>query len=311
MAKSKKEKVNILSKYPSSDSIEVVKVDVISSGSLSVDFAFGVGGFPRGRITEVVGAESSGKTSLCLSACAEANKAGLRVAYFDTEYALDWAYADTLGISRELFHLIQPDTTEECLDSIQEMAISGEFAMIVLDSVAAISPHAEVQGESGDSVIGVQAKLMNQAMRKLPSHLSKSNTACVIVNQWRSNVGSFAGPTKVTTGGKALQYAASVRIDIWKSAKKDKGYDEVHLKFFKNKLALPHQEATAYNVWGRGFDNEWALVVLCEENGIIKRKGAWYSFGETQLAQGAQKTAELLRDNPELFEELKANLTSD
>jgi len=306
----KEQKKSILDKYPSVKNREVENVKRFSSQSIAIDKALG-GGYPRGRVIEVYGPESSGKTTICLHAIAELNRNKERVAYVDTEHSYEPIYAESIGVVPELFHLVQPDSAEDALQTMVAMAESGEFSAIVLDSVAALVPTAELNGEVGDSTIGLVARLMNQTLRKITGPASKTETTIFFINQLRDRVGVMFGSPETTTGGKGLKFYASIRLDVRRKIDSDKPTDNVKVKVVKNKVAPPFGLAEFKVRYGVGIDRVNEILNECVLAGIIQKSGSWFSYGDTKLGQGEDSVSDLLRDNPELFEELKANLTSD
>jgi len=306
----KEQKKSILDKYPSVKNREVENVKRFSSQSIAIDKALG-GGYPRGRVIEVYGPESSGKTTICLHAIAELNRNKERVAYVDTEHSYEPIYAESIGVVPELFHLVQPDCAEDALQTMVAMAESGEFSAIVLDSVAALVPTAELNGEVGDSTIGLVARLMNQTLRKITGPASKTETTIFFINQLRDRVGVMYGSPETTTGGKGLKFYASIRLDVRRKIDSDKPTDNVKVKVVKNKVAPPFGLAEFKVRYGVGIDRVNEILNECVLAGIIQKSGSWFSYGDTKLGQGEDSVSDLLRDNPELFEELKANLTSD
>jgi len=306
----KEQKKSILDKYPSVKNREVENVKRFSSQSIAIDKALG-GGYPRGRVIEVYGPESSGKTTICLHAIAELNRNKERVAYVDTEHSYEPIYAESIGVVPELFHLVQPDSAEDALQTMVAMAESGEFSAIVLDSVAALVPTAELNGEVGDSTIGLVARLMNQTLRKITGPASKTETTIFFINQLRDRVGVMFGSPETTTGGKGLKFYASIRLDVRRKIDSDKPTDNVKVKVVKNKVAPPFGLAEFKVRYGVGIDRVNEILNECVLAGVIQKSGSWFSYGDTKLGQGEDSVSDLLRDNPELFEELKANLTSD
>ncbi|MDZ7262355.1 MAG: recombinase RecA [candidate division KSB1 bacterium] len=280
-------------------------IQVISTGSISLDAALGVGGVPRGRITEIFGPESSGKTTLALHIIAEAQKAGGLAAFIDAEHALDAGYAKKLGVDIDNLLVSQPDTGEQALEITETLVRSGAIDIIVIDSVAALVPRAEIEGEMGDAQMGLQARLMSQAMRKLAGAISKSNTCVVFINQMREKIGIVFGSPETTTGGRALKFYASVRMDIRKVAsikeKEDTVGNRTKVKVVKNKVAPPFKEAEFDIVYGTGISREGELIDLAVAHNIIEKSGTWFSFGEERLGQGRENVKQYLLTNPELF----------
>ncbi|NIK74680.1 recombination protein RecA [Thermonema lapsum] len=290
-------------------------IPVISTGSLMVDIALGVGGFPRGRIIEIYGPESSGKTTLALQAIAEAQKQGGIAAFIDAEHAFDPIYAQKLGINTERLLISQPDSGEQALEITEHLIRSGAVDIIVVDSVAALVPKAELEGEMGDSKMGLQARLMSQALRKLTGVISKTSCCCIFINQLREKIGVMFGNPETTTGGNALKFYASVRIDIRRvgSIKKDKVVvgNRTRVKVVKNKVAPPFKTVEFDIMYGEGVSKLGEIVDLAEQLDIVKKSGSWYSYGDTKLAQGREKVIELLRDNPELADELEQKIRAE
>jgi recombination protein RecA len=287
----------------------VEQMDVISTGSLGLDIALGVGGFPRGRIIEVYGPEASGKTTLALHAIAEAQKAGGIAAFIDAEHAFDRFYAGNLGVDIENLLISQPDYGEQALEIVDSLIRSGAIDIIVIDSVAALTPKSEIEGEMGDSKMGLQARLMSQALRKLTGTISKTGATCIFINQLRDKIGVMFGSPETTTGGNALKFYSSVRIDIRKTTQIKDGDkvlgNHVKIKVVKNKVAPPFRQTELDIIYGEGFSKSGELVDLGVENEIIKKSGSWFSYGETKLGQGREGVKQLIKDNPELAEELE------
>ncbi|WP_457637504.1 recombinase RecA [Oceanithermus sp.] len=289
------------------------QVDVIPTGSLALDLALGIGGIPRGRVTEIYGPESGGKTTLALHIIAQAQKAGGVAAFVDAEHALDPVYARQLGVDVDNLLLSQPDTGEQALEIVELLVRSGAVDVIVVDSVAALVPRAEIEGEMGDSHVGLQARLMSQALRKLTGVLSKSNTAAIFINQIREKVGVMYGNPEVTTGGRALKFYSSIRLDVRRKGQPIKKGDQpianvVRVKVTKNKLAPPFREAELELYFGRGIDPVADLVTVAVDQGIIQKSGSWFSYGDVRLGQGKEKAADYLRANPEMIEEIRAKV---
>jgi len=287
-------------------------IEVISSGSIALDAALGIGGFPKGRVVEIYGPEASGKTTLAIHAIAEAQKAGGIAAFIDAEHAFDRYYAKNLGVDVENLLVSQPDNGEQALEITDNLIRSGAIDIIVIDSVAALTPKSEIEGEMGDSKMGLQARLMSQAMRKLTSAISKTKCCCVFINQLREKIGVMFGNPETTTGGNALKFYASVRIDIRrtsyiKDAEKVTG-NRVRIKVVKNKVAPPFRTAELDIVYGEGFSKTGEIIDLGVEYNIIKKSGSWYSYGDTKLGQGRDAVKQLLADNPELSEELEGKV---
>jgi recombination protein RecA len=290
----------------------VENVPAISSGSIALDLALGVKGYPRGRVVEIYGPESSGKTTLALHAIAEAQKAGGIAAFIDAEHAFDRFYADQLGVDIENLLISQPDNGEQALEITDHLIRSGALDIIVIDSVAALTPRAEIEGEMGDSSVGLQARLMSKALRKLTANISKTNTTCVFINQLREKIGVMFGNPETTTGGHALKFYSSVRLDIRRIGQIKEG-DQVkgnrtRVKVVKNKLAPPFRKAEFDIVYGTGISLTGEVIDLGVEHGIIKKSGSWFSYGDTKLGQGREGVKQILEDNPELLEELKIKI---
>ena len=287
----------------------VENVDAISTGSISLDLALGVGGLPRGRVTEIYGPESSGKTTLALHAIAEAQKTGGIAAFIDAEHAFDRYYAKNLGIDIENLLVSQPDNGEQALEIVDNLIRSGAIDIIVIDSVAALTPRAEIEGEMGDSKMGLQARLMSQAMRKLTATISKTGTCCVFINQLREKIGVMFGNPETTTGGNALKFYSSVRIDIRRMQQIKEGDNitgnRVRVKIVKNKVAPPFRKAEFDIIYGEGISKYGEIIDLGVDMNILKKSGSWFSYGETRLGQGRDAVKSLLIDNPELAEELE------
>jgi recombination protein RecA len=291
----------------------VENIQVISSGSIGLDAALGIGGFPRGRVIEIYGPEASGKTTLAIHAIAEAQKNGGIAAIIDAEHTFDRVYAEKLGVDVENLLISQPDNGEQALEIADNLIRSGALDIIVIDSVAALTPKAEIEGEMGDSKMGLQARLMSQALRKLTANISKTNTSCVFINQLRDKIGVMFGNPETTTGGNALKFYASVRIDIRKTNQIKEGEDIVgsrtRVKIVKNKLAPPFKKADFDILYGEGISQLGEIVDLGVDFDIIKKSGSWFSYGETKLGQGRDAVKQIIRDNPELSDELKSRIT--
>lgn len=285
-----------------------MNVEHISTGSITLDVALGIGGLPKGRIVEMYGPESSGKTTLALHAVAEAQKAGGQAAFIDVEHALDPIYAANLGVDINQLLVSQPDTGEQALEITEALVRSGAIDIIVIDSVAALVPKAEIEGEMGDSMVGVQARLMSQALRKLAGAISKYNCVAIFINQLREKIGVFYGSNETTTGGRALKFYASVRLDIRKAEAIKNGSEIIgshtKVKIVKNKVAPPFKTAEFDIMYGKGISKEGELIDLATELGIIKRSGAWFYYGELRMAQGRDNAKTYLSENPEIFEDV-------
>jgi recombination protein RecA len=290
----------------------VEEVEVIPTGSLGLDLALGIGGFPRGRVIEIYGPESSGKTTLAIHAIAEAQKQGGIAAFIDAEHAFDRYYAKNLGVDIENLLVSQPDYGEQALEIADSLIRSGAIDIIVIDSVAALTPKSEIEGEMGDSKMGLHARLMSQALRKLTGTISKTGTTCIFINQLREKIGVMFGNPETTTGGNALKFYASVRIDIRRSSQiktTDKVIgNHVKIKVVKNKVAPPFQVAELDIIYGEGFSKVGELVDLGVEYNIVKKSGSWFSYGETKLGQGREAVKQLLKDNPELADEIEVKI---
>jgi len=288
-------------------------IPVIPTGSLGLDLATGVGGFPRGRVIEIYGPESSGKTTLAIHAIAEAQKAGGIAAFIDAEHAFDQFYAQNLGVNTNDLLIAQPNNGEEALEIADNLIRSGALDIIVIDSVAALTPKAEIEGEMGDSKMGLQARLMSQALRKLTATLNKTNTTCIFINQLREKIGVMFGNPETTTGGNALKFYASLRLDIRRIASIKKGEDVIgnrtRVKIVKNKVAPPFRKTEFDIMYGEGISKIGEIIDFGVELGILKKSGSWFSYGETKLGQGRDAVKQLLTDNPELTEELEQKIT--
>ena len=283
-----------------------MQVDSISTGSLGLDLALGVGGMPRGRIIEVYGPESSGKTTLALHVLAEAQKAGGEVAFIDVEHALDPAYARALGVDIDSLLVSQPDTGEQAMEICEALVRSGAIDAIVVDSVAAMVPKAEIEGEMGDSHVGLQARLMSQALRKLTGIIGKTNTVCIFINQLREKVGVVYGNPEVTTGGRALKYYSSVRVDVRRiEGLKDSAGNRTRAKIVKNKVAPPFKEAEFDIMFGEGISKVGELIDLGVKLGIVQKSGAWFNYGDTRLGQGRDNAKIFLKEHPEVADEIE------
>ncbi|MBP5411954.1 MAG: recombinase RecA [Bacteroidales bacterium] len=284
-------------------------IDVISTGSLGLDIALGVNGLPKGRVIEIFGPESSGKTTLAIHAIAEAQRKGGIAAFIDAEHAFDRFYAQKLGVDIENLLISQPDNGEQALEIADNLIRSGAIDIIVIDSVAALTPKSEIEGEMGDSKMGLQARLMSQALRKLTSTISKTNCCCIFINQLREKIGVLFGNPETTTGGNALKFYASVRIDIRRQTQIKEGDNvignHVKVKVIKNKVAPPFRTAEFDIMYGEGISKSGEIVDLGVEYNIIKKSGSWFSYGDTKLAQGRESVKTVLEENPELAQELE------
>jgi len=291
---------------------KVEEVSVISTGSIGLDSALGVGGFPRGRVIEIFGPESSGKTTLAIHAIAEAQKAGGIAAIIDAEHAFDRFYAEKLGVDVENLLISQPDNGEQALEIADQLIRSSAVDVVVIDSVAALTPKAEIEGDMGDSKMGLQARLMSQALRKLTGSINKTNTTCIFINQLRDKIGVMFGNPETTTGGNALKFYASIRIDIRKIGQIKDGEEvignQTRVKIVKNKVAPPFRKAEFDIMFGEGISKVGEIIDLGTENGIIKKSGSWYSYGDSKLGQGRDAAKDCMRDNPELAEEIEAKV---
>ncbi len=290
----------------------IADVPSISSGSIALDIALGVGGYPRGRVVEIFGPESSGKTTLTIHAIAEAQKAGGIAAFIDAEHAFDRFYAQRLGVDIENLLISQPDNGEQALEITDHLIRSGAIDIIVIDSVAALTPKAEIEGEMGDSKMGLQARLMSQALRKLTANINKTNTCCIFINQLREKIGIMFGNPETTTGGNALKFYATTRVDIRKITQIKEGEEalgtRVRVKIVKNKLAPPFKKAEFDIMFGEGISRTGEIIDLGVENDIIKKSGSWFSYGDTRLGQGRDAVKILLKDNPELSDEIESKI---
>ncbi len=287
-------------------------VETIPSGSIGLDLALGVGGYPKGRVVEIYGPESSGKTTLALHAIAEAQKKGGIAAFIDAEHAFDRFYAQKLGIDIENLLVSQPDNGEQALEITDNLIRSGAIDIIVIDSVAALVPRSEIEGEMGDSKMGIQARLMSQALRKLAATISKTGACCMFINQLREKIGIMFGNPETTTGGNALKFYASVRLDIRRISQIKEGEDatgnRVRVKVVKNKVAPPFRKAEFDIAYGTGISKVGEIIDLGVDKNIIKKSGSWFSYGDTKLGQGRDAVKNLLKDNPELAEELETKI---
>ncbi|MCH8534597.1 MAG: recombinase RecA [Flavobacteriaceae bacterium] len=293
----------------------VVDVDAIPSGSLGLDIALGVGGYPRGRVVEIYGPESSGKTTLTLHAIAEAQKAGGIAAFIDAEHAFDRVYAENLGIDLENLIISQPDHGEQALEITENLIRSGAIDIVVIDSVAALTPKSEIEGEMGDSKMGLHARLMSQALRKMTSTISKTNCTVIFINQLREKIGVMFGNPETTTGGNALKFYASVRLDIRRSTQiKDSNSDvkgnKTRVKVVKNKVAPPFKMTEFDIMYGTGISKVGEIIDVGVEYDIVKKAGSWFSYEDTKLGQGRDAVKALLLDNPELMDELEQKITA-
>ncbi|KZK73449.1 MAG: DNA recombination/repair protein RecA [Pelodictyon luteolum] len=294
------------------DDSAVMQVQSISTGSMTLDFALGVGGLPRGRVTEIYGPESSGKTTLALHVIAEAQKAGGIAALVDAEHAFDPSYARRLGVDINSMLISQPESGEQALSIVETLVRSGAVDVVVVDSVAALVPQAELEGEMGDSVVGLQARLMSQALRKLTGAISKSSSVCIFINQLRDKIGVMYGSPETTTGGKALKFYSSIRLDIRKIAQLKDG-DEIignrtKVKVVKNKVAPPFRIAEFDILYGEGISLMGELIDLAVEFGVVKKAGSWFSYGTDKLGQGREAVKKALREDPELFKKVHAQV---
>ena len=291
---------------------QIDKIDVIPSGSLGLDLALGVGGYPKGRIIEIYGPESSGKTTLAIHAIAEAQKQGGMAAIIDAEHAFDRFYAASLGVDVDNLYISQPDNGEQALQIADQLISSAALDIVVIDSVAALTPKAEIEGDMGDNKVGLQARLMSQALRKLTATISKTNTTCIFINQLREKIGIMFGNPETTTGGNALKFYASVRLDIRRvTAIKDGDQvlgNQVRVKVVKNKVAPPVRKAECEIRCGQGISKVGEIIDLAVEFDVIKKSGSWFSYGETRLAQGRDAVKQLMLDNPELCEEIESRV---
>jgi len=291
----------------------IENIQVIPSGSISLDAALGIGGFPRGRVIEIYGPEASGKTTLAIHAIAEAQKNGGIAAIIDAEHTFDRNYAEKLGVDVENLLISQPDNGEQALEITDNLIRSGALDIIVIDSVAALTPKAEIEGEMGDSKMGLQARLMSQALRKLTANISKTNTSCGFINQLREKIGVMVGNPETTTGGNALKFYASVRLDIRRTNQLKEGEEIIgnrtRVKIVKNKLAPPFKKADFDILYGEGISQLGEIVDLGVDFDIIRKSGSWFSYGETKLGQGRDAVKQIIRDNPELYDELKMKIS--
>jgi recombination protein RecA len=289
-----------------------VPIEVIPTGSIALDVALGIGGLPRGRVVEIYGPESSGKTTVALHAVASAQKAGGIAAFIDAEHALDPDYAQKLGVDTDALLVSQPDTGEQALEIADMLIRSGALDIIVIDSVAALVPRAEIEGEMGDSHVGLQARLMSQALRKITGALSTSNTTAIFINQLREKIGVMFGSPETTTGGKALKFYASIRLDVRRIETLKDGTEAVgnrtRCKVVKNKVAPPFKQAEFDIIYGQGISREGGLIDMGVEQGFVRKSGAWYTYEGDQLGQGKENARTFLRDNPDLADEIEKKI---
>lgn len=290
----------------------VEEVEVVPSGSLGLDLALGIGGYPRGRVVEIFGPESSGKTTLTLHAIAEAQKKGGIAAFIDAEHAFDRSYAEKLGVNTEELIISQPDNGEQALEIADNLIRSGAIDIIVIDSVAALTPKSEIEGEMGDSKMGLQARLMSQALRKLTGTISKTHCICIFINQLREKIGVMFGNPETTTGGNALKFYASLRLDIRRVSQIKNGDvvegNRVKVKVVKNKVAPPFRFAEFDIMYGEGISKVGELIDMGVEQNIVGKSGSWFSYGDTKLGQGRDAVKQLLRDNPDLADEIEGKI---
>ena len=289
-----------------------LNVEAISTGSITLDCALGIGGVPRGRIVEIFGPESSGKTTVALHIIASAQKAGGEAAFIDVEHALDPVYAQALGVNIDNLLVSQPDSGEQALEITESLVRSGAVDIVVIDSVAALTPKKEIEGEMGDNVVGLQARLMSQALRKMTSTISKTSTTCIFINQLREKIGVMFGNPETTTGGNALKFYSSVRLDIRRVTSIKDGDEvignQVRVKIIKNKVAPPFRKAEFEITFGEGISKTGEIVDLGVEYGIISKSGSWFSYNDTRLAQGRDAVKKVIKDNPELADEIEAKI---
>ena len=288
------------------------EASTIPSGSIALDHALGIGGYPRGRVIEIYGPESSGKTTLAIHAIAQAQKSGGIAAIIDAEHAFDRTYAKKLGVNVDTLLISQPDNGEQALEIADSLIRSGAIDIIVIDSVAALTPKAEIEGEMGDSKMGLQARLMSQALRKLTANISKTNTCCIFINQLRDKIGVMFGNPETTTGGNALKFYATMRLDVRKTTQLKDGEDatgnRTRVKVVKNKMAPPFRKAEFDILFGEGISKIGEIIDLGVEFNIIKKSGSWFSYGESKIGQGRDAVRQILVDNPELAEEIEAKI---
>ena len=293
----------------------VREADAISTGSLGLDIALGIGGLPRGRVIEIYGPESSGKTTLTLQVIAEAQKVGGTAAFIDAEHALDPIYAEKLGVNVDELLVSQPDTGEQALEITDMLVRSGSIDVVVVDSVAALTPKAEIEGDMGDSHMGLQARLMSQALRKLTGNIKRSNTMVIFINQIRMKIGVMFGNPETTTGGNALKFYSSVRLDIRRIGAIKKGDEiigsETRVKVVKNKMAPPFKKAEFQILYGEGISRQAELIDLGVQQGIVEKSGAWYSYGKDRIGQGKDNVREFLKQNPDIAGEIEAKLRAE
>jgi len=292
---------------------KVVEVNVISTGSIGLNLALGVGGYPRGRVIEIFGPESSGKTTLAIHAIAQAQKAGGIAAFIDAEHAFDRFYAEKLGVDINNLLISQPDNGEQALEIADQLIRSSAVDIVVIDSVAALTPKAEIEGDMGDSKMGLQARLMSQALRKLTANISKTNTTCIFINQLRDKIGVVFGNQETTTGGNALKFYASIRLDIRRIGAIKEGDETIgnqtRVKIVKNKVAPPFRKAEFDIMFGEGISYAGEIIDLGVETNVIKKSGSWFSYGDTKIAQGRDASKKCIIDNPELAAELESKIT--
>lgn len=285
---------------------------VISTGSVGLNIALGIGGYPRGRVIEIFGPESSGKTTLAIHAIAEAQKAGGIAAIIDAEHAFDRFYAEKLGVDIENLLISQPDNGEQALEIADQLIRSSAVDIIVIDSVAALTPKAELEGDMGDSKMGLQARLMSQALRKLTANINKTNTTCIFINQLRDKIGVMFGNPETTTGGNALKFYSSIRLDIRRISQIKEGEEikgnQTRVKVVKNKVAPPFRKAEFDIMFGEGISRSGEIIDMGVEYGIVKKSGSWFSYGDTKLGQGRESAKDCMKDNPELAEEIEAKI---
>ena len=290
----------------------VVDIESIPSGSVALDMALGVGGYPRGRVVEIYGPESSGKTTLTIHAIAEVQKQGGIAAFIDAEHAFDQFYAESLGVDTENLFISQPDNGEQALEIADNLVRSGAIDMVVIDSVAALTPKSEIEGDMGDSRMGLQARLMSQALRKLTGTISRTGCTCIFINQLREKIGVMFGNPETTTGGNALKFYSSVRIDIRRSSQIKNGEEIIgnrtKVKIVKNKVAPPFRKVEFDIMYGKGISRSGEVVDMGVELGVVKKSGSWFSYGDTKLGQGRDAVKQLIEDNPELMEEMEGKI---